>query len=192
MSGRPLRFLGATLALWTMGRVAFLLPSQPGLDVAGVAPMAMAEPRTLALTPARPSPVRMAPFHRRPALWPSSAIVPPVTVAAAMAVPTVQVAIPEAVMPSLLPLPIIPTSPPLPAPPDRWSASLWAVARQGGVRCSPAVSWAERRRACRSFADSTGTAICRRVFVCPRHRKDRGAKWRWVSTGSPPAASPSG
>lgn len=137
MSGRPLRFLGATLALWTMGRVAFLLPSQPGLDVAGVAPMAMAEPRTLALTPARSSPVRMAPFHRRPALLPSSAVVPPVTVAAAMAVPAVQVEIPEAVMPSLLPLPIIPTSPPLPAPPDRWSAGLWAVARQGGGALLP-------------------------------------------------------
>ncbi len=68
---------------------------------------------------------------------PPVAITPPDREAAERAVPPNPEEIPEAVVPALSPLPAIPTLPPLPSPKHRWSASLWAVARQGGGTLLP-------------------------------------------------------
>lgn len=136
MSGRPLRFLGATLALWTMGRVAFLLPSEPGVDVASVTPVAIAATPTATVTPVKPAPARLlsTPVHpiRQTAAMPLAAPHAPDS-----AMPPRDATISDGVMPSPRPLPVIPAMPSVPGPADPWSASFWAVARQGGGALLP-------------------------------------------------------
>lgn len=135
MSGRPLRFLGGTLALWTMGRVAFLLPSEPGVDVVRMTPRPAAKARAVTVVAVRQAMVQMPPIKRPMA--PPVAITPPDGEAAEWAIPPTPEEIPEAVLPASSSRLAIPTLPPLPSPKDRWSASLWAVARQGGGALLP-------------------------------------------------------
>lgn len=132
MSGRPIRFLGGVLGLWTLGRVAFLLPigappvptyhapKRPGAAKAVAALAAPVATPVLAVRPRRAVPV------------PSSGLVP---VTWSLALPSHQPppddwsdASPRPQSwPDLIPaLPVTPTSP------SRWSASAWAILRQGG------------------------------------------------------------
>lgn len=142
MSGRPLRFLGGIVALWALGRIAFLLPQTPVVERA-VTPARPATPRRVAvamagssryhqapnplqissLRLASPPPVlRPAPF--RPAsITPREAPPPDARIAPS----------PAFVVPPFAPL----AAPPQPIPPRRWSASLWAIARDGGQTLLP-------------------------------------------------------
>jgi hypothetical protein len=142
MSGRPLRFLGAIVGLWTLGRLAFLLPSDAVVEMA-VRPERPAKPRAskVAMTnlaPLRPDSRTMGlasghsprPNARRPTM-----VMPP-------SVEMVEETPPEdapviASPPSVIPPSPIPALPETPAPARRWSASLWAIARDGGRTLLP-------------------------------------------------------
>jgi len=142
VSGRPLRFLGGIVALWALGRIAFLLPQTPVVERA-VTPARPANPRRVAVAMAgssryhrapqpppiaslrlatpppgiRPAPLRPASITPREAPLPDARIPPPL----AFVVPS------DATM----------TVPPPPIPPRRWSASLWAIVRDGGQTLLP-------------------------------------------------------
>lgn len=132
MSGRPIRFLGGVLGLWTLGRVAFLLPigtspmpvpqnaKRPSATTAFAvlaAPVTTTVPPVLTRndTPALPpSPVPAIPppaplSHERSSVdWPHDSAQHPIWSE---------------------PIPALPDTP---TPPSRWSASAWAILRQGG------------------------------------------------------------
>jgi hypothetical protein len=136
VSGRPLRFLGATLALWTMGRLAFLLPSEPGVGGVSVTAVAMAATPTATVTPVEPAPARPLPRQARPISRAATTLLAARQVPDPV-MPSSEAAISDGIIPPLPPLPIIPAMPSLPTPPDTWSASFWAVARQGGGALLP-------------------------------------------------------
>ena len=142
MSGRPLRFLGGVVGLWTLGRIAFLLPSDPAVEIAvmpvkrteaHIAPIAIRGPaqRQPETPPARIGMMRVSRSMPSP---PSPARLPRIPAAQA----------PVRNMPILVSAPsVIAFSPRVallpesPAPPRRWSASLWAVIREGGQALLP-------------------------------------------------------
>ncbi|WP_440978851.1 hypothetical protein ACQHGV_15525 [Sphingomonas pseudosanguinis] len=132
MSGRPIRFLGGVLGLWTLGRVAFLLPigtssvptyhasKRPGAAKAAAAVAAPVATPVLAVRPRRAVPA------------PSSGLVP---VTRSAALPSYQPPLedwsdvsprPQSWPDAIPALPVTPTSP------SRWSASAWAILLQGG------------------------------------------------------------
>lgn len=155
MSGRPLRFLGATVALWTLCRIAILLPSEAdhvltvtrAAAVRGPAPSSAPSPvpspighivagRDAVARSDLPVPAGRAPdghamtapgaYRSRPA--------PPI--GPARPIPSVMAMTRDASpspSPPADPYPKgIPASPPLAERPGRWSASLWGVLRDGG------------------------------------------------------------
>ncbi|WP_240456426.1 hypothetical protein [Sphingomonas yabuuchiae] len=141
MSGRPLRFLGGVVGLWTLGRIAFLLPSDPAVVIA-VRPVKRTEPRaalTLLRGPVPHQPeIRLARFGITRAPRPTPLIQGP---APPSPIPAAQAPIQDrpviALAPSVIPLSPRVALPTPPAPPRRWSASLWAVIREGGQTLLP-------------------------------------------------------
>lgn len=143
MSGRPIRFLGGVLALWTLGRIAFLLPAQPEEVLAGLMPKAkaaapirvarsaqtaLADParvRQTSLSRAVPDVAHASPIERK---LPAQPVPPP---------PSEPDAAAENVMTAFPSDRVIPTLPRIARPPDRWSTSVWAIARRGGGALLP-------------------------------------------------------
>ncbi|MEG3092484.1 hypothetical protein [Sphingomonas sp. PB1R3] len=137
------------MALWTLGRVAFLLPGEAGLEQAGRLSVAAAAEAAPPATPAPPrrharrpsSRVAAAgpwqPLRRKPVLRPTGG-------AMVHARPLLSLTSAEAIEP-IMPPPILrdapasiaPVWPDTPSRPDRWSLGIWAVARQGGDALTP-------------------------------------------------------
>ncbi|MDQ1157847.1 hypothetical protein QE385_002174 [Sphingomonas sp. SORGH_AS 950] len=137
MSGRPLRFLGGTLALWTLGRVAFLLPSETDAPVTAVRPptlhLAMrsgAQP--VAVRAVRPGTPEERPTERHPERSRSIPVLAPAPPPLSSVMP-----FPDDTPGPNPPADAIPLLPEGPRPPDRWSASAWAILRRGGDALTP-------------------------------------------------------
>ncbi len=142
MSGRPLRFLGGVVGLWTLGRIAFLLPSDPAVEIA-VMPVKRTEPHAAPIAFRDPAPLRpdiqLARVMITRAPRPTPSIQRPVRLSR---IPAAQTPIQDmpisASAPSVMPLsPRVALLPESPAPPRRWSASLWAIVREGGQTLLP-------------------------------------------------------
>ncbi|WP_294240428.1 hypothetical protein [uncultured Sphingomonas sp.] len=138
MSGRPLRFLGATLGIWTLGRIAFLLPSSPQAEHADPIPVAslahatapfVEAGRTFAPIPTQPAPPSLPNRIARRA--------PTAVAGASYAVPPPAMAMLSDGAMEPPPARMFPTWPTLPTRPDRWSASVWGIARRGGGTLLP-------------------------------------------------------
>jgi len=140
MSGRPLRFLGGVVGLWTLGRIAVLLPSEPAVE--------------MAIAPKRPAPTKAAPILAANLAAPGPASQPiriadvqtpslaPTIARQASAPPppkTVADMVHEDVRPGTPPRPpfSIPALPETPTPMRRWSASVWGIVRDGGRTLLP-------------------------------------------------------
>lgn len=140
--GRPLRFLAMVAIVWTGARVAILWPQTGSLPAAieAALPFARAEPRTT------PAIARQATVERHP-LLPAHARLPPAYRAPlGDDDPRVQLALMAlaqygevepvmsfaAAQPTSLPARAMPTPERLDPLPDRWSLSLWMVARGNG------------------------------------------------------------
>jgi len=141
VSGRPLRFLGGIVGLWTLGRIAFLLPQTPVVERA-VTPARPAPPRRVAVAMAGSSPYHQASQPLQISnlrLAPPLPVIRPAPFRPASITPT-EAPPPDArtppppafTVPSYAPL----AAPP-PIPPRRWSASLWAIVRDGGQTLLP-------------------------------------------------------
>lgn len=146
MSGRPIRFLAGVLALWTLGRVAFLLPGDDAreqTDRLSVAAKVEAAPRALprhrvvlasAVVPVAlpPHPLRQKGALRSPAV----AMVRPTTLLPLADTVAVEPTLPAQDLRDAT-APIALAWPDMPARPDRWSLGIWAVARQGSGAPTP-------------------------------------------------------
>jgi len=141
MSGRPLRFLGGVIGLWTLGRIAFLLPSDPAVQRT-VTPAKRTAPHTALIALRGPVPhqpeIRLARLRIMRAARPTPSIQGP---ARPSPIPAAQAPIQDrpviASAPSVIPPSPHVALPTPPAPPRRWSASLWAVIREGGQTLLP-------------------------------------------------------
>ncbi|WP_428969307.1 hypothetical protein ACQR50_17700 [Sphingomonas sp. Xoc002] len=141
MSGRPLRFLGGVVGLWTLGRIAFLLPSHPAVERT-MTPVKRTAPRAALIAthdPARHQPeTRLARFGITHAPRSTPSVQGPArsspTPAAQAPISDMSITASAPSVPPLLPRVALPTPP---APPRRWSASLWAVIREGGQTLLP-------------------------------------------------------
>lgn len=136
MSGRPIRFLGATLVGWTVFRVVALWPGVDPLPalIRAAAPPVVAEVLPAGAHLELSSRVAPGPAGRRtasaiminrpdPAIPPASAAPATVLLARSDQVEVQQQAAP------LQPPPLRPT--PLADPSSRWALSVWAIARDG-------------------------------------------------------------
>ncbi|MEJ8630999.1 hypothetical protein P0F65_16380 [Sphingomonas sp. I4] len=134
------------MALWTLGRVAFLLPGEAGLEKKGrlsVAAAAEAAPPAPPRRHARRPSSRVVAdvpwqrLRRKPVIRPTGGAMvharPLLSLTSAVAI--------EPIMPPPIlrdaPASIAPVWPDTPSRPDRWSLGIWAVARQGGDALTP-------------------------------------------------------
>lgn len=142
MRGRPLAFLALVVSAWGAGRFVALMPEN------AIRPLTLVS-EDMVVTSARadtvPGPVRpmvIPPIERAyPEVKFAAATLPVApgrimaTTVAARAATMAQVATIDRSQPSAQPIVVPPGLPPAPAPrasPSRWTASAWAIARDGG------------------------------------------------------------
>lgn len=132
MSGRPIRFLGGVLGLWTLGRVAFLLPIGTSPMPTPHGPTRPGATKTVAalVAPVATPIVAVLTRHDSPALSPGP--VPAIPVAAPVSHEPPSMDRPHASSQNQIWSDPIPALPDTPTPPSRWSGSAWAILRQGG------------------------------------------------------------
>ncbi|MCM3680527.1 MULTISPECIES: hypothetical protein [Sphingomonas] len=137
MSGRPIRFLGGVIGLWTLGRIAFLLPV--GTAPASVAKVLKSPRPKLSVAPlAAPITMRGIAMPSPPAAMASPPIAPKSVPLARAPLQPVSTANPPDASPSLpfWPDPLLALPDP-PIAPARWSGSAWAILRQGSSALLP-------------------------------------------------------
>lgn len=193
MSGRPIRFLGGVLALWTLGRVAFLLPGEAGLEqterlsvAAKVSPRAPPSRRAVLASAVVPVALPPHPLGQKAALRsPAVAMVRPPTLLPLKSAVAVEPTLPAQDLRNEA-APIALAWPDMPARPDRWSLGIWAVARQGSGAPTPGGQLGGSQAGLRLLhrLDSRGTWSTSLRLSAPAHGVGRemgvGVDWHPV------------